>query len=125
MTEVPAWAWIVLGASIALLLAIDIFSHRSDEPDSQRRAIFWTVVWVGAGLAVRHPALIPADRAALGRARRARVPRYGLAGVLVFAPFKLIAGTFIHVPPLLSVAIIAAIIGVSLVASLIARRRRS
>jgi tellurite resistance protein TerC len=42
---------------------------------------------------------------------------YGLAGVLGFAGFKLIFENWLHIPPLLSVAIIIAIIAASIVAS--------
>lgn len=43
--------WIVLSATLLVLLAIDLLAHRGDRPDSKKSAIFWSVVWVGAGLA--------------------------------------------------------------------------
>jgi tellurite resistance protein TerC len=48
---------------------------------------------------------------------RLRYLHYGLAGVLIFAGIKIIADDWIHIPPLLSVAIIATIIGASVWAS--------
>ena len=52
-----------------------------------------------------------------------RYLRYGLAAVLAFAGLKLIAANWIHLPPLLSVGIIASTITLSVVASLWANRR--
>ena len=52
-----------------------------------------------------------------------RYLHYGLAGVLAFAGLKLIADEWIHVPPLLSVGIIGALIGTAALASVRARRR--
>lgn len=50
-----------------------------------------------------------------------RYLHYGLAGVLAFAAFKLIVAEWVHVPPLLSVGIIAAMIAAAVWASLRAR----
>jgi tellurite resistance protein TerC len=47
-----------------------------------------------------------------------RYLQYGLAAVLAFAGVKLIAAEWIHLPPLVSVGIIAACIGVAVLASL-------
>jgi tellurite resistance protein TerC len=52
-----------------------------------------------------------------------RYLRFGLAAVLAFAGAKLLLGSWIHVHPLLSVAVIAACIGVAVAASLHANRR--
>jgi tellurite resistance protein TerC len=46
-----------------------------------------------------------------------RYLHYGLAGVLAFAATKLVLSKFLHIPPLLSVAIIAAMIAVAVIAS--------
>ncbi len=51
-----------------------------------------------------------------------RYLQYGLAAVLAFAGAKLIAAEWIHLPPLVSVGIIAACIGVAVLASLRGRR---
>jgi tellurite resistance protein TerC len=48
---------------------------------------------------------------------------YGLAAVLAFAGVKMIAARWFHIPPLLSVAVIIACIGIAVVASLAHRRR--
>ncbi|WP_223641633.1 TerC/Alx family metal homeostasis membrane protein [Corallococcus sp. EGB] len=47
---------------------------------------------------------------------------YGLAGVLAFAGAKMVAETWVHLPPLLSVAIIVVMIGAAVGASLAHRR---
>lgn len=52
-----------------------------------------------------------------------RYLRFGLAAVLAFAGAKLLAASWISVPPLLSVGIIAICIAISVVASLWANRR--
>lgn len=52
-----------------------------------------------------------------------RYLRYGLAAVLAFAGGKLLLGSWIKVPPLLSVGIIAACIGIAVAASVYRNRR--
>jgi len=51
-----------------------------------------------------------------------RYLNYGLAGVLAFAAVKLVAGEYVHVEPLWSVAIIVGLLGASVVASLVGAR---
>jgi tellurite resistance protein TerC len=45
------WHWVAFGASIACLLAIDLFLHRSAQQSSERAAVLWSVIWIAAGLA--------------------------------------------------------------------------
>jgi tellurite resistance protein TerC len=52
-----------------------------------------------------------------------RYLRFGLAAVLGFAGSKLLLSNWIHVPPLISVGIIASCIGIAIAASLRANRR--
>lgn len=52
-----------------------------------------------------------------------RYLHYGLAGVLAFAAFKLLAADRLHVPAHVSVAILLAMIGAAVWASVVARRR--
>jgi tellurite resistance protein TerC len=52
-----------------------------------------------------------------------RYLKYGLVAVLGFAGAKLLVAPWIHVPPLVSVAVIAACIGGAVVASVLAERR--
>jgi tellurite resistance protein TerC len=47
----PAWMWIVLAATIGVLLAIDLFVHRGERASGKRFAIIWSVIWIAAGLA--------------------------------------------------------------------------
>lgn len=53
-----------------------------------------------------------------------RYLHYGLAGVLGFAGLKLIIDTWVHIPPLVSVAVIVSIIAIAVWASLRERRQR-
>lgn len=46
-----AWHWLVFGTTLGVLLAIDLFAHRHGRRTSHRSAIWWSVIWVGAGLA--------------------------------------------------------------------------
>jgi tellurite resistance protein TerC len=54
---------------------------------------------------------------------RLRYLRFGLSAVLAFAGAKMLASTWIKLSPLTSVAVIATCITISIVASVIARRR--
>ncbi|QSQ20758.1 TerC/Alx family metal homeostasis membrane protein [Pyxidicoccus parkwayensis] len=60
-----------------------------------------------------------------GAVGQLRYLHYGLAGVLAFAGLKMVLGQWVHVPPLMSVGIIAALIGAAVWASLRARRREA
>jgi len=45
------WHWIVFGATLGALLALDLFVHRAGRHTTRRSAIVWSVIWVSAGLA--------------------------------------------------------------------------
>lgn len=47
---VPAWAWGLLAGVMLLLISIDLFAHRGDRVDSRRRALVWSVVWIGVAV---------------------------------------------------------------------------
>lgn len=47
---VPLWAWVALGAGIAVMLAIDLLLHRDDHVVSFREAGIWSAIWIAAGL---------------------------------------------------------------------------
>ncbi|HEV7555987.1 MAG TPA: TerC/Alx family metal homeostasis membrane protein [Kofleriaceae bacterium] len=47
---VPAWAWALLAGLVVVLVSIDLFAHRGDRADSPRRAIAWSIGWIGAAL---------------------------------------------------------------------------
>ncbi len=49
--DISTWAWIGLGAVIALMLAVDLFRHRDDHAPSPREALVESAVWVACGLA--------------------------------------------------------------------------
>jgi tellurite resistance protein TerC len=49
--EHPTWIWVVFGVLVAILLAIDLFTHRGEHGQSRKAAIVWSIVWVGVGLA--------------------------------------------------------------------------
>jgi tellurite resistance protein TerC len=44
-------AWALLAAIVCLALVIDLVAHRGDRLDSKRRALAWSLVWVGVALA--------------------------------------------------------------------------
>ncbi len=45
------WHWMVFGGSMALLLAIDLFTHRRGRQSSTKAAACWSVIWISAGIA--------------------------------------------------------------------------
>ncbi|MEU9829614.1 TerC family protein [Micromonospora chersina] len=47
----PAWAWLAVGAVIAVMLAVDVFSHRHHHVIELREAVIWSAVWIIAGIA--------------------------------------------------------------------------
>lgn len=47
---VPIWAWALLAGLLVGCLVIDLVAHRGDHVDSRRRAILWSLVWVGVAL---------------------------------------------------------------------------
>ena len=49
--EVMTTEWILFGAVMLGLLAIDLYVHRGGQGDSRRRAIQWSLIWIAAGLA--------------------------------------------------------------------------
>jgi tellurite resistance protein TerC len=50
MNEVPQWAWFGFGATLFILLAIDLFSHRGAHQRSRRQDVMWSAVWISVGL---------------------------------------------------------------------------
>jgi tellurite resistance protein TerC len=46
----PAWAWLAVGAVIAVMLAVDVFSHRDHHVIELREALVWSAVWIIAGV---------------------------------------------------------------------------
>jgi tellurite resistance protein TerC len=50
MDDIPQWAWIGFGATLFLLLAIDLFSHRGAHQRSRRQDVIWSMVWISVGL---------------------------------------------------------------------------
>ncbi len=49
--DVPPWAWVALGAVLALMLAIDLMRHRDDHEPTMREALKESAIWVACGLA--------------------------------------------------------------------------
>ena len=49
--DVPTWAWLALGAVIAVMLAVDLLAHRGAHVIGFREAAIWSGVWVGLALA--------------------------------------------------------------------------
>ena len=50
MNDVPQWAWIGFAATLFILLAIDLFSHRGAHSRSRRADITWSAIWISTGL---------------------------------------------------------------------------
>ena len=48
--DVPVWAWVALGALIALMLGIDLYRHRDDHEPTPKQALGESLVWVACGL---------------------------------------------------------------------------
>ena len=48
--DVPMWAWIALGAVIALMLGVDLYRHRDDHEPSPREALTESLAWVACGV---------------------------------------------------------------------------
>lgn len=47
---VPLWLWLAVLAIIGVMLAVDLFAHRTAHVVSLREAGTWSAVWVGCGL---------------------------------------------------------------------------
>lgn len=50
MNEVPQWAWLGFGATLFVLLAIDLYTHRGAHSRSRRQDVKWSAVWISVGL---------------------------------------------------------------------------
>ena len=48
--SIPLWAWVGLGALIALMLTIDLVRHRDDHEPSPKEALRESMIWVACGL---------------------------------------------------------------------------
>ncbi|MET7752466.1 TerC family protein [Micromonospora sp. NPDC005367] len=46
----PPWAWAAVSVVIAIMLAVDVLSHRDNHVIELREALIWSAVWIGAGL---------------------------------------------------------------------------
>ncbi len=48
--NVPLYAWLALGAVIALMLVVDLVRHKDDHEPSPREALMESCIWVACGL---------------------------------------------------------------------------
>ena len=48
---IPTWMWLVFGGLVAVLVVVDLAAHRGDHVDSKRRALAWSLGWVGIAVA--------------------------------------------------------------------------
>ena len=48
--NVPTWAWLALGLTIAVMLGVDLYRHRDDHEPTPRQAVAESLVWVACGL---------------------------------------------------------------------------
>ena len=51
MIDVPLWAWAAVLGLIVVMLAIDLFAHRSAHVIGVREALGWSAFWVALGVA--------------------------------------------------------------------------
>lgn len=49
--SVPAWAWGLLALVLVISISIDLFAHRGSHVDSKKRALAWSLGWIGVALA--------------------------------------------------------------------------
>lgn len=49
--NVPAWAWALLALVLVISISIDLFAHRGTHVDSKKRALAWSLGWIGVALA--------------------------------------------------------------------------
>ena len=49
--DVPLWAWAAVLAVILVMLAVDLFAHRTAHVVSVKEAAIWSAIWVSLGLA--------------------------------------------------------------------------
>jgi tellurite resistance protein TerC len=49
--DVPVWAWALLAGLLVLFVTVDLIAHSGDRVDSKRRAVIWSMIWIGAALA--------------------------------------------------------------------------
>lgn len=47
----PPWIWVTFGITVAVLLAVDLVTHRGEHGQSRNSAITWSIVWIGVGVA--------------------------------------------------------------------------
>jgi tellurite resistance protein TerC len=50
MQIVPLWAWTAFTVTLLILLSLDLFMHRGGREATRGWAVFWSIVWVTAGL---------------------------------------------------------------------------
>lgn len=43
--------WIVFVVVLSILLFVDLFSHRDEKHETRKNAIWWSIIWIGVGLA--------------------------------------------------------------------------
>ncbi|MET8911753.1 hypothetical protein [Micromonospora sp. NPDC004551] len=48
--EAPLWAWVAVGAVIAVMLAVDVFAHRDHLVIDLREALLRSAAWIIAGV---------------------------------------------------------------------------
>ena len=64
--DVPLWGWVALLATIALMLAIDLYRHREAHAPSTKEALTESVVWVACALAFAGVVALSFGSAAFG-----------------------------------------------------------
>lgn len=47
---VPTWAWALLAVIVGVAIVVDLVAHRGDRVDSRRRALVWSLFWIGVAV---------------------------------------------------------------------------
>ncbi|MFT3699521.1 MAG: TerC/Alx family metal homeostasis membrane protein [Kofleriaceae bacterium] len=48
--NVPLWGWALLAGLVTLCLVVDLVAHRGDHVDSKKRALAWSLGWIGVAV---------------------------------------------------------------------------
>jgi len=108
--------WISLAATVAVLLTVDLLSHRGEHGQSTRETYVVYASNAFATLGLRSLYIVLSR--VLGELRHLHL---GIAGVLVFTGFKMIAHRWAEISSAASIVVIVVIIGAAVVASLAGR----
>ena len=91
--DVPLWAWVGLGVTLALMLTVDLIRHRDDHEPSPREAAVETLVWISFGLAFSAVMAILFSSMAIPLKYQHRVLFWGIFGALALRLVFILVGS--------------------------------